>query len=240
MANLPYHHYLLGIHVFVDLSWLKWSPQELAKVNGSSQALKSWLKSMAKVKPTTQWWYGKFAIEKWWTWAAKSRLIGFTCIGLHVSVFVHVSLSNQSWHDTCIGTHVSVYQNTDWLYVYRVICTCIGLHVSCIGLHVSACISLHVSACISNSILIGYTCIGLHVHVSCHDWLDKETCTRLCTRVHLFVHVSLSNQSWHDTCMGWLRSVASIYRSLLQNSVSCIGLFCKRDLWFYRSYELSP
>ena len=38
----------------------------------------------------------------------------------------------------------------------------------------------------------------------------------------------------HETecvCMGWLRSVGSInYRSLLQNIVSFIGLFCKIDL----------
>ena len=37
--------------------------------------------------------------------------------------------------------------------------------------------------------------------------------------------------------MGWLRLVGSINdRSVLQNSVSFIGLFCKRDLSFYRSY----
>ena len=41
--------------------------------------------------------------------------------------------------------------------------------------------------------------------------------------------------------MGWLRSVGSInYKSLLQNIVSFIGLFCKRDLWFNRSYSPKP
>jgi len=37
-----------------------------------------------------------------------------------------------------------------------------------------------------------------------------------------------------DSLMGWLRSVGSInYTSLLQNIVSFIGLFCKRDLKFW-------
>jgi len=39
----------------------------------------------------------------------------------------------------------------------------------------------------------------------------------------------------HGGDMGWLQSVGSInYRSVLQNIVSFIGLFCKRDLWFNR------
>jgi len=42
--------------------------------------------------------------------------------------------------------------------------------------------------------------------------------------------------------MGWLQSVGSIKndRSLLQSIVSFIGLFCKKDLWFYRSYQPKP
>ena len=41
--------------------------------------------------------------------------------------------------------------------------------------------------------------------------------------------------------MGWLRSVESINdRSLLQNSVSFIGLFGKKDLWFNPFYWPKP
>jgi len=44
-----------------------------------------------------------------------------------------------------------------------------------------------------------------------------------------------------NTDMGWLRLAGSMnYRSLLQNIVSFIGLFCKRDIKFDRSYWPKP
>jgi len=54
----------------------------------------------------------------------------------------------------------------------------------------------------------------------------------------------ISGVRWGYSNMGWLRLVGSLnHRSLLQNIVSFIGLFCKRDLWFYeptiRSHPIS-
>ena len=55
--------------------------------------------------------------------------------------------------------------------------------------------------------------------------------------MHVYVYICTERQTYgffwlRIVCMGWLRFVLSNYRSLLQNIVSFIGLFCKKDLLF--------
>ena len=74
----------------------------------------------------------------------------------------------------------------------------------------------------------------LQVNEAASRWIFQSMGTYAPVPIHLELDAL--------TCsIGWLRSVGWYNnRSLLQNIVSCIGLFCKRDLQIYRSYWPKP
>jgi len=68
-------------------------------------------------------------------------------------------------------------------------------------------------------------------HMYIHTYTHTHIHTYTHTHIHTYTHTSGAMATLILSLMGWLRSVGSIiYKSLLQNIVSFIGLFCKRDL----------
>jgi len=87
------------------------------------------------------------------------------------------------------------------------------------------------------------TCVATAT-CQCLSFLWRDMCVCVVWTDILWVsrHSCRSMSSWclstqHENMSSWSLSRIS---SLLQNIVSFIGLFCKRDLWFYRSYYPTP
>jgi len=101
-------------------------------------------------------------------------------------------------------------------------------------------ISIHIYIYIYLHICI-YTCIYIWRRTAAQESHINESCN---TQAH--INESCPTQSSigiRDQALHTFRYVQKDrlnYTSLLQNIVSCIGLFCKRDLYFCRSYEPTP
>ena len=89
-----------------------------------------------------------------------------------------------------------------------------------------------------------YICIYLFGH-----WKIERWKIHIC--IYLYEHAKIENQKFHDSdayrclfsvCGGYGQQAPLNYRPLLQNLVSFVGLFCKRDLEFYRNFltETTP
>jgi len=113
-------------------------------------------------------------------------------------------------------------------YIWTVVLS----HTSCVTHANTSCVT-HVNTSHVTRVTLEYTSWTWHDPYS-YVWHVSWDNNRIwVTRSNTIVlHRTLSRRIlWLAShTMGWLRSVGSIYRSLLQDIVSCIGLFCIRDL----------
>jgi len=114
------------------------------------------------------------------------------------------------------------------------VCVCVCMCV-CVCVHVCVCVQKLSprAALLETAPLRAPVCMCMYVCI----------CVRVCVCVSVCVcecvcpRGMLSESGSLKAPMGWLRSVGSLkYKSLLQNIVSFIGLFCKRDLSFEGAY----
>jgi len=99
--------------------------------------------------------------------------------------------------------------------MYVRVCVCV-----CVCVRVCACVCVYVCVCV---------CVCVHVRV--------RVCVFACICVCVYVSVRvLFDFKYWSTKLCVLRGAGS----LLQNIVSFMGLFCKRDLQFSRSYSPKP
>jgi len=104
-----------------------------------------------------------------------------------------------------IYIHIRIRMHT---YIYKYIYTYIYIYTHICTLYMIQSVQLYYKVCVKMRVFV-YVCMYL--------------CTELLSNPHLEVCIG----------MGWQWLVGFLkYRSLLQNIVSFIGLFCQRDLCF--------
>jgi len=142
-----------------------------------------------------------------------------------------------------VMSHIRVYYHT-----YE--CLCVS-HVTHMNMCVSLMSHIYIYMCVSLSWHTHeYMCVFTRQvawmsHVASIWWLKHVTYTpsTFCDIPHLYFEIYLiyvlSHHSLPRISMScsyvWMTEYRLFYRALLQNIVSFIGLFCKRDLSFYRS-----
>ena len=170
-----------------------------------------------------------------------------------VAVSVAVSVrTNESWHTyQCVTVLIWMSPVSDMNETWHTY-NCIMSHTyDCVMLHTYNCVMSHTYNCVMSHT---YNCVMSHTydcvmsHIRNAPKTDSNESRERYT--HVIPHIPMShviwmshgthmNESWHmsDMPREWYTYVIPhipmshvIYRSLLQNIVSFIGLFCKRDL----------
>ena len=151
---------------------------------------------------------------------------------MRVRLCVYISIYILLYTTICI--HIYVYTQ-----IYICICKCVYIHTH-VYVYMYICIYIYIYIYLWISTLVRHThicvmnCSLLYLRER-KEWLSWPG-------LHLTSKCPpLSNLAAAWGAMGWLRLVGSLnYRSLLQNIVSFVGLFCTWDLWFNRSYKPEP
>jgi len=129
------------------------------------------------------------------------------CIDVHINVCLCVSVYLRVCVFVCEHLCVCVC-----VCVFVLLFVCVYIYIyTCMCLFLSVGVFLFTCVCI-NTRTHTHICINMHMHRLCLPYIWVWACVCVCG-------------------MGWLWLVGSLkYRSLSQNIVSFVGLFCKRDL----------
>jgi len=136
---------------------------------------------------------------------------------MHTSTYIH------EYMYTCIYTHTHscIYPGRAVFHTVRHRDTILVRRpLPCIFIYVYACIHTYTYA------HTGYTCrVCIYICIHCMD--PRKWASSLYMHVCVYIHMHKYIHVLHNMAMLW---APSNYRSLLQNIVFFLGLFCKRDL----------
>jgi len=145
---------------------------------------------------------------------------GFECTG---SIPAGLQEAFRAVHWVCVWVYIYIYDSCSHVKILDVRAL-IGYSRIC----VCACMYVFVCVCMCACVCVCVSVCWRTVSGDASEAKRSETTLGSCAT---YDHATPHRIVLPCVCMGWLQLVGSLnYRSVLQNIVSFIGLFCKRDL----------
>jgi len=185
------------------------------------------------------------------------------CVCVCVCVWVYVCVNRGFGVDgggekgehlkICCTQSICIYVCT-YIYIYTYLHKCIYIYM-CVYTHPHPSTHPLTHPYIHKCIYI-YMCVYTHTHPSSHPLTNPRINHPIHSAIHPLTNPSpqlltqpatntyttLTYTVWQHYSYGlapreWPIDMSPMYRSLLQNNVSFIGLFCKRDRWFINHHQ---